>query len=185
MNELVKYRGPGGTPSPARRAMDKALEKLRGRGQVEQRQAETGHIMPARPVRVSIGEVIDLPRICAVHDRPYVARYIAGKDGRFHYAQTIRVTEALYQGQYAEGVHQTLTSGAVDSTDETCPWCGGHGFASILCKKCGEEICYGRTVGRYFRCRSSCGSEGKMIYENRAHGGITPSLGQRGPQSSR
>lgn len=187
MNELVKYHGPERSLTPARRAMDEALEKLRGRGEVVKRQAETRSVTAAAhpdPVFM-VGEVVDLPRMCAVHDRPWVARYIAGKDGRFRHAQTIKVTEAMYESQYAESEYQQLAVCSSDLAEECCPWCGGHGVGSVRCAECGEEVCYGRTAGRYFRCRSSCGGEGDMVPEKRMQGGLTPSLSQRGSQSSR
>src|ERR1700679_3592275 len=46
------------------------------------------------------GGVVDLPRVCAVHDKPYVARYVMGADGRFRHGQTIKVTRALWRVQY-------------------------------------------------------------------------------------
>jgi len=120
------------------------------------------------------GEVVDLPRICAVHDRPYAARYVAGTDGRFRHAQTIGVTEALYLGQYADGLNPTRFLNSGDLGDETCPWCGASGFGSVRCGTCNREICFGKTVGRYFRCRDSCGGQGTMVSEFRAHEGVTP-----------
>jgi hypothetical protein len=87
---LVKW---GGVVSEAGRKMDTALEKMRR------------HSITARPVeklrvvvpvsRVITAEILDLPRICAVHNRGYVARYIRGDKGNFCYGQTIRVTDAI------------------------------------------------------------------------------------------
>ncbi len=130
------------------------------------------------------GEVVDLARICAVHDKPYAARYVAGTDGRFHYAQTIRVTEALYLEQYADSVEVRLLQGS-ELAEEFCPWCGGHGRGSVRCGSCLKEICYGKSVGRYFRCRDSCGGHGTMVPEARTHQGVTPGAPHRGGYSAR
>lgn len=164
---LVKWRP---REIDAGNKMDTALARLRRDGDVETRRSQS--LSPAPTPRG--GEVVDLPRVCAVHDRPYAARYIAGTDGRFRYAQTIRVTEALYLGQYADGINQTRLVNGGDLGDETCPWCGASGFGSVRCGTCGKEICYGKTTGRYFRCRDSCGGQGTMVSEFRTHEGVTP-----------
>lgn len=161
---LVKWRGGElvKAPSPIdenRRALNEALALLK----------------PAPPARTqAAGEIVDLPRLCGVHEgRAYAARYVRGSDGRFHHAQTIKVTEALFLGQYADSAQKAVVPGE-DITDETCPWCGASGFGSIHCGTCGHEVCYGRTAGRFFRCRLSCGGKGNMTTDNRAHVGVAP-----------
>ena len=120
------------------------------------------------------GEIVDFPRICAVHDRPYVARYISDRAGCFRLSQTIRISKDLFESQYADGVLRAVQS--LETSDESCPWCGGHGFGSVHCHACDKQVCYGRTVSRYFHCRPSCGGEGKIIREARRHSGVTPCL---------
>lgn len=137
---------------------------------------------PALPRRG--GEVVDLPRICALHDKPYAARYIAGDDGRFRYAQTIKVTDALYLEQYADRVGEVRLLQGSELAEEFCPWCGGHGRGSVCCGTCGKEICYGKSVGRYFRCRDSCGGQGTMVPQARMHAGVTPGTPPRGGYSA-
>jgi hypothetical protein len=179
-NELVKWR----SESLAARKIETALTRLRSGGLQQQPRPEEFEARriersPAYvPSRAAV-EIVDLLRICAVHDKPYTARYIAGADGRFHYSQTIRVTEALYLGQYADG-HNHAGLDDCDLAEECCPWCGGHGFGSVLCRKCGREICYGKTTGRYFRCRESCSGHGTLVTESRRQEGITPSMRQGG-----
>jgi hypothetical protein len=110
---LVKWRPAEVQPG---NKMDTALARLR-----ETEQAERW-IPRSRPVlSPQAGEVLDLPRICAVHDKPYAARYIADADGRFRYAQTIRVTEALYLEQYADSVGQTRQLQGTELAEEFCP----------------------------------------------------------------
>jgi hypothetical protein len=118
------------------------------------------------------GDVIDLPRICAVHDKPYAARYVRGNDGVFRHAQTIRITETLGDQYSGNGIG--LSSKYWQ--EESCPWCGGHGAGGIRCGRCRYEICYGKTQGRFFRCRSSCGSSGNIVSEDRTQEGLRPSL---------
>ncbi len=58
------------------------------------------------------GEVVDLPRLCAVHDRYYIARYIRDSKGQITFAQTIRMVDSLreqYEGP-RNGI-KTLLSG--------------------------------------------------------------------------
>jgi len=165
---LVKWqpRDPG-----AGTKMDTALARLHRSGELETRRGQSA-LSPA-PSGTS-GEVVDVPRECAVHGgKGYAARYIRGNDGRFRYAQSIRVTESLYLGQYADNANRQLVP-ASDIGDETCPWCGASGFGSVRCGTCNREICYGKTTGKYFRCRDSCGGQGTMVSEFRAHEGVTP-----------
>jgi hypothetical protein len=117
----------------------------------------------------SRGEVIELLRVCAVHDRPYLARYIKGADGRFHYAQSVKLSHQSYRDQYEDNpdgveVHTSQLTGY-----ESCAWCRADGEQlgqkiGVRCGGCGSVVCFGRTVsaGRYFYCRSSCGSEGQL-----------------------
>ena len=126
---------------------------------------------PACPA--AAGEIADLPRMCGVHWMPYAARYVRDGNGRFRHAQTIRVTEALYAGQYAEsGCRCRVTS--EDIGDETCPWCGASGFGAVLCGNCHTDVCYGRATGSFFRCL--CGHQGHMFSEFRANEGVSPRL---------
>jgi hypothetical protein len=148
--------------------MDTALARLR-----EQTEPQIWRRHPSKPSALRPGDIIDLARICAVHDKPYAARYIADSAGRFSHSQTIRVTEALYLEQYADG-GDTLALQSDDLAEEFCPWCGGHGRGSIRCATCRREICFGRTTGRYFRCRASCGGQGTMVSQARTHAGVRP-----------
>ena len=158
--------------------MDTALEKLHRSGELQPPRRGQTAVSPAPSPRG--GEVVDVPRRCAVHDiRTYAARYILGNDGRFHYAQTIKVTESLYLGQYADNPERRLVP-ASDIAEETCPWCGASGFGAVRCGDCGLEICYGRTVGRFFRCRPSCGGQGTMVSEPRSSEGVAPCMSRGG-----
>jgi hypothetical protein len=175
--EVVKWHPAALVPGSK---MDTALAKLRQTEQVERRARQTPPALSPRA-----GEVVDLPRMCAVHDKPYTARYVAGGDGCFHYAQTIRVTEALFLEQYADSVGQTRLLQGNELAEEFCPWCGAHGCGSVRCGSCGKEVCYGKTVGRYFRCRDSCGGQGTMVPEARTHQGVTPGSPHKGGYSAR
>ena len=174
---LVKWRPAEVQPG---NKMDTALANLHQTEQVE-RWARGS----PRALSPGAGEVVDLPRICAVHDKPYAARYIADADGRFRYAQTIRVTEALYLEQYADAGGDVRLLHSHELGEEFCPWCGGHGRGSVRCGTCGKEICHGKVVGRYFRCRESCGGEGTMSPQARTHTGVTPGPPHKGGYSAR
>ena len=167
-NELVKYRPPAITASGSR--MDAVLARLHsGSGK--------GELIPSRRVETR-PEVVDLQRVCAVHDRPYAARYVLGRDGRYRHAQTIRVTEALFDRQYAEGEAGRLWLDDDFLAEETCPWCGASGFGAVFCRGgCEAHVCYGKTVRKYFRCRRSCGHEGRLQPARIPQLGMTPGCG--------
>lgn len=168
--ELVRWQPP---ESEATRKIDNALARL---GNERARQT---HVRPAeretRRVQKALGgEVIDVLRTCAVHDKVYVARYVSDASGRFQYSQTIKVTEALFLGQYADS---EVRFNSFDAAEECCPWCGSSGIGSIRCGQCRKEICYGKTTARYFRCRSSCGGQGPLGPPvHRQEAGVAPSL---------
>jgi hypothetical protein len=180
--ELVKWKPPVSNDS---RKVDRALAKLRQSGalqdvrRADRLETRRGQVLNTNAPSPAKFEITDLPRICAVHDKPYAARYIAGPDGRFRYSQTFKVTEDLYLSQYADSINQTRMSGE-DLAEESCPWCGGHGFGAVRCGSCGNEICYGKTTGRYFRCRDSCGGQGQMVPQSRKLLGAKPKSSLRG-----
>ena len=66
------------------------------------------------------GEVIDLLRICAVHDKPYVARYILGADGVYRFSQTIQITKRSHRDQYEGNAQSHLVDSRNFAGDEAC-----------------------------------------------------------------
>lgn len=164
--ELVKWKPAG---ELARRKIDQALELV---GKALESQAPPGKspVIRTEPVVVvpeAHVEIVDLARVCAVHDRPYAARY-QRIDGRFRLAQTFIVTDMMWQAQYSNQYDRKFArvSGR-DLGDEHCPWCGAHSTflghpGPVYCTECTARVCYGRTVDNYFRCRASCRCEGKL-----------------------
>jgi len=117
----------------------------------------------------SRGEVVELLRVCAVHDRPYLARYIMGAEGLFHYAQSVKLSHQSYRDQYEDNPDGVEVNTSQLTGHESCAWCRADGeelgqTIGVRCGKCGSVVCFGRTVsaGRYFYCRSSCGAEGQL-----------------------
>jgi hypothetical protein len=174
MSELIRWSGKGNgglvKASDARGVMAAALAKMRGG------LALSGRTLPQLVHSPRGRQEIDLPRVCAVHDRFYVARYFRDPDGSIRFGQTFRVTELLGD-QYQSGSARMAIPGDA-CKDETCPWCGARGFGAVRCKRCSAEVCYGRTDAKqYFHCRTSCGSEGRMVQETREVKGIQPYIG--------
>jgi hypothetical protein len=168
--ELVKWRLP---ESEAGRKIDAALARYRA-GEIETRRGQSA--ASYAPSRAG-GVVVDLPRICAVHDKPYAARYVTGADGRSHYSQSIQITESLWEGQY-RGEQNIRFIPVEQLGDESCPWCGAHSVGwtgPVSCTKCGAKVCFGRTAKNYFRCRPSCNKEGSLRGGDTTDGGVTPS----------
>jgi hypothetical protein len=154
----------------ARSIMDRALGRSRESNAIEANLPRASYSLQTRD------ELIDLPRICTVHDRPYIARYIRNESGRFRLAQTFRVTESICE-QYAAIASDRRTMSGKDCQEESCPWCGAHGFGSIYCYTCRAEVCYGRTdARRYFRCRLSCGNQCQLTASDRTMEGLEPYL---------
>ena len=173
--ELVKHGG--GQVSKA--DYEKSVSIIRGASR------NGGPVQPVMVPERSVlaasgpGQIVDLPRICAVHDKAYAARYVRQHDGRFRLGCMIGVTEALYLRQYA-GNGNAASVPNDDIAEETCPMCGACGHGSVLCGGCKAEVCFGRTAGRYFRCRPSCRGEGVMQRDRRNGHGVMPvSLGGR------
>jgi hypothetical protein len=172
-NELVKYDSWQGSKI-SKADYEKALSVIK-QAAVPRVDVVKPVVMPQRTAELTTGpgQIVDLPRVCAVHDRPYAARYIRGDDGRFHLGSMIAITEAIYMRQYAgNGNAGAVSSDAIG--EETCPLCGAFGHGSVLCSDCKKEVCYGRTSGRYFRCRESCRGKGVMKPEKRVQHGVTP-----------
>ena len=171
MSNLVKWR----PVKDAEQRIDEAIERIvksRISGRPPQR-IVTVHVNGPAP-----GEIVDLPRVCSVHEKPYVARYVMAADGRFHHSQTIRVTESLWECQY-QGNENTRAVPGDDLDFEACPWCGAHSvgwIGPVNCSECGAKVCFGRTVKDYFRCRPGCPGEGYLMVSSRMENGVIPSL---------
>jgi len=165
--ELVKWQGVNLAKPKASTSLERCREARAAAMAALERPP-----VPALPVRLSPGLVVDLPRKCALHGGPYAARYVF--DGRrFRLGSMIAVTEALYLRQYAgNGCRVAVPSS--DMGEETCPLCGASGLGAVLCHVCGLEVCYGRTAGRYFRCHPSCGGQGVMEPKARNEHGVSP-----------
>ena len=180
--EMVRYnRDQQGLTkvSEARRKMDEALATLRGETSlVIEAEREWRHqIISPRSSQTGAGAVLDMPRVCAVHDRLYVSRYVQAADGFFHYGQGIRITTKS-SDQYSSDRQDQGSLQPSDLEDETCPWCGSAGFGAILCIYCNAEVCRGRTISNtMFHCRESCGHSGRLDNKPRPLRGLRPQLG--------
>jgi hypothetical protein len=173
-NELVRW-SPGkvrpverGT-RPADRKIEEALALLGSGVEILAPGGRSPVILP-RPSAVVTGpqvKIVDLPRFCSVDERAYAARYHE-INGRYRLAQTFTVTEAMYQAQYSDQYDRRFAEVPCnDLGDEQCPWCGARstylGYPGPAhCATCKASVCYGRTVDNYFRCRKSCGGEGRL-----------------------
>jgi hypothetical protein len=130
------------------------------------------------------GEVVDLLRTCALHDKFYMARYVGDANGIFQYAQSFRASLELRRAQYGRREQRVVPIEFTKVGEEACAWCGAVGHSAILCKKCGRLVCYGRTVARrQFLCRPSCGQSGQLLLEVRSETGMVPSLDPNDPAS--
>jgi hypothetical protein len=121
------------------------------------------------PLTTAASEVIEVPRVCAMFDKPWIARYVRGARGLFRLMDTVKPESGnaagAGQGSAARDVILTSSETSRDSEPERCPWCGVKG-ALILCESCGAWVCRSQVTkredGEHFRCRASCGSEGTL-----------------------
>jgi hypothetical protein len=170
----------------ARRTMDVALARLRGReGEISSGRM-IGDERPSRELS-SYGQtnedVIDVPRYCAAHGQPYIARYVR-VSGHFCYAQSIRYKASL-EDQYTSTMTRAALLPSEAFGEETCPWCGATGFGAILCNGCNRFMCWGTTANRYFRCSSLCGRKGYLTDFDVPHlAGLSPGINRRRPSGS-
>ena len=130
------------------------------------------------------GSVIDLPRVCAVHDQLWCARYIRQANGRFEYSLAVHASERLRQIQYAPDNASVLPVDFNTGVEE-CPWCGAFtrdgSSGSPFCYRCKARVCYGRTTrSGYIYCRASCSGEGQLIHCDEPEVGVVPELRRYG-----
>lgn len=125
------------------------------------------------------GEVAELPRVCAMFDKPYIARYARGERGMFRCLGTVKLEAGTTAGAgkgSAAGKPVTLKFAEIsrDSEPERCAWCGVKGEL-IFCDNCGAWVCRSQVSQRdgkdYFRCRASCGSEGFLTTTTQGYEG--------------
>ena len=166
--------------SRARLAMARAI------AEAKERPAALAVRMPEPAAKAAIAKSrmleADLPRICAVHDRGYISRYVSGGKDDFRYTQSFRFAEQLGD-QYETRNGVTVPSRQL--AYETCPWCGALGLGSITCGTCSAEICYGRTTAsHYFTCRDSCTGAGHTVATDRDMKGFRPGLKAPGPRAT-
>lgn len=114
-------------------------------------------------------EIVDLLRICAVYDKPYITTVERGPNGWWRLLKTTRTNgEAGINGPPGDAT-QLIFDPA--SPREACAWCGtpsrgpetpGGELVAVKCIKCGDAICLGRMEGMLFHCRESCGAAGEV-----------------------
>lgn len=186
MNELVKWKPvddwkPGADTS---RRIEQAMKLVRAKPAPEQRGAEPrggGELRPiAKPSVLrtrAVEGIVDLLRFCAVHDKPWAARYAADAAGVFRYADSIAITETLFRRQYTGSKRVIVPSSSIG--EEVCSWCGvsRNTPGAVYCPACRSFICYGRTVMKEFRCRPSCGNAGRLQPTEVTEEGIVPEVG--------
>lgn len=182
MGAIEKWRG-GNLPAELETKIERWRQR-RAEGALEVRRENP---MPYRKESPSIapgapGEVIWLPRVCALHDEGWIASYIRGANGLFTPVETIRMTGSLWRQHQGSAATRIVDVG--DRSQEECPWCGAtyRGWAGpVSCSRCRAKVCLGRTTADdYFRCRPSCGGEGKLRPTEAQEIGFTPALFRRG-----
>jgi hypothetical protein len=124
------------------------------------------------------GEVLWLPRLCAVTREGWVHSYISDGRGRFSPGESIRMPEMRWQQFKRNAVLNVVDVG--DMSHEECPWCGAtcRGWnGPVLCTACRALVCFGRTTANdCFHCHPGCGKEGQLVPTERKEFGFVPAL---------
>jgi len=132
------------------------------------------------------GELLWLPRVCAVTGEGWVHSYIYDGRGGFRPGEGVCMPKNRWR-LYSQGVNLHAVD-VGDMSDEECPYCGAtcRGWnGPIHCTQCNALVCFGRTTAdRYFHCRASCGAEGQLKADERQEFGFVPTL-QRGGHPGR
>lgn len=135
--------------------MDAALARAR------ERDKESRSLSPAPRGRVpAAGETFELSAVCAVHDRPYVLRYIRQASGRLRFVESLKLQPARAKPREAlagGAAGQMLPLSEFESGEFPCPWCGAQDINGPC--DCGALVCGGRKRNGLFRCRDSCGAQ--------------------------
>lgn len=124
------------------------------------------------------GDIIDLPRRCAVHKgQIWIARYVL-TFGEWKYVGSI-IPEYAQQNQYAPEDKHSLPP-EFRTEREKCPccliWTRDGSTGSVYCPRCDCMVCYGRTTATdYFFCW--CRGEGQLVPSNINHMGVIPKRG--------
>lgn len=181
MGAIEKWRGNN---LPAQ--LENRIERWRQRREAEGLQTQGRPISPQRaaPAIAAAGtsEVIWLPRVCALTEEGWIASYIREAHAGFTLVETIRMTASLWRQYEGNAAARIVDVG--DRSRETCPRCGAtyRGWSGpVSCTRCRAKVCFGRTTADdYFRCRPSCGGEGKLKPTDAQEIGFSPSLPRRG-----
>jgi hypothetical protein len=164
--------------------LEQKIQEWRQENQVQPHNdaaSRQGEIIRSRTAPyTSEGSIVDLPRVCAVLDRPYAARYIM-VNGIFRLQDTLEVPESVYRNLYLNNDNVEAVP-LRDLGCETCSVCGArqnpNWCGPVKCNRCHAFTCYGRTVDDYHRCRPSCGAEGQLTRgEGKSHNGLAPRTG--------
>jgi hypothetical protein len=191
--ELEKWRG--GLPA----SLETMIERWRGQRELvkfsqrheaesaeqyrEPQQQTANHVVqPVTSQLVvppgAVGELIWLPRLCAVTGEFWYASYIRNADRRFHFGETARLPRHSAKNLSPDAAR---LSEFINCSRECCPCCGAtyRGWSGPVYCHCGSKVCFGRTTeDDYFRC--CCGVEGQLHPVPFHEVGFTPTLHRRG-----
>jgi len=146
--------------------IDAALERVRQKGNHSESTIRWPEPSPA-------GEIVEIERVCAVHDKKYLALYVRNANGHglYTFLKSIPISASSSGGNVGAAKRVvTLEWTMMDPGSwEKCAWCGtasqfmfGRWVNAVQCGACRAYVCLGQTVGTYFRCRESCGAAGEV-----------------------
>jgi hypothetical protein len=118
--------------------------------------------------KLPVGRFAQMKRVCTVHGTAWFAQY-REINGMWRLERCVRPS-------YGNAGNGSQSSNIVidierieDGNPELCAWCGcgpkeinGMSIANVLCSRCGNSVCLGRTVGNAFTCFDRCGKKARI-----------------------
>jgi hypothetical protein len=89
-NEIEKFNGKSEGASAAGSKIDDALNRLRQGGEASASLRAEKARAAGNPRAPAAAAIVELPRLCAIHDKPYVAVYVRGANGLFKFKTSIK-----------------------------------------------------------------------------------------------
>lgn len=143
-------------------------------------------------LRAEASGVVDVVHLCAVHGKPYIARYARNDDtGFFSYVTSIRPPAPNSNQLPGPSIPAREIQLDRRSLPQTCAWCGSGArrwktstISEIHCGRCEFWVCTGRFTDGRFRCSDRCGNSGELSGESTPLSGVPHTGGEnRGPKT--
>jgi hypothetical protein len=126
--------------------------------------------------------IIEVARFCAIYDGEISLSRLEWRNGKYEYSNCAPCPKHQ-RSRYAPDNIIALPAD-FDTDTEQCACCltwSPEWSGAVLCCKCGQWLCWGRVSlhDQWFRCRASCGFEGRLTGHAKDRSGFVPGRGPR------